>query len=164
MGPAYRVDPQILDHVDYTMLHRPRPPRRDAKTATQWRRCWRLHNQTLCNTVSRSRVERRPRSIACVSKKTCADLRPSSCSREKNSHSALSLEEAPSSVNISLATRWMRMPAHCAPSLLPGLATCRSTAIMRSSFSSTALKDTSFKRLRISDAERGDPSRSTGLI
>src|SRR6202011_1637457 len=71
--------------------------------------------QTFCNKASRSRVERRPRSNACVSKKTCADLRPSSCSREKNSHSALSLEDAPSSVNISLATRWMRMPAHCAP-------------------------------------------------
>jgi hypothetical protein len=40
--------------------------------------------------------------------------------REKNSHSALSLEEAPSSVSISLAMRWMRMPAHCAPSRWPG--------------------------------------------
>ena len=37
-------------------------------------------------------------------------------------------------------------------------------AIMRSSFSRTALKDTSFSRLRISEAERGDFSRSTGLI
>jgi len=80
-------------------------------------------------------VERRPRSDACASKKACADLRPSSCSKEKNSHSALSLEEAPSSVIISLATRWIRMPAHWAPSLLPGFATFRSTAIMRSSFS-----------------------------
>ena len=97
-------------------------------------------------------------------KKTCADLRPSSCSREKNSHSALSLEEAPSSVSISLAMRWMRMPAHCAPSRSPGSAACRSKAIMRSSFSRTALKDTSFSRLRISEAERGDLSRSTGLI
>jgi hypothetical protein len=35
---------------------------------------------------------------------------------------------------------------------------------MRSSFSRTALKDTSFSRLRISEAERGDLSRSTGLI
>src|SRR6202043_209633 len=80
--------------------------------------------QTFCNNTSRSRVERHPRSNACVSKKTCADLRPSSCSREKNAHSALSLEDAPSPVNISLAMRWIRMPAHCAPSLLPGLATC----------------------------------------
>jgi signal transduction histidine kinase len=39
-------------------------------------------------------VERRPRSDAWLSKKTCADLRPSSRSKQKNSHSALSLEEA----------------------------------------------------------------------
>ena len=56
-------------------------------------------------------MERRPRSDAWFFKKTCADLRPSSRSREKNSHSALSLEEAPSSVSISLAIRWIRMPA-----------------------------------------------------
>src|SRR6476646_10675493 len=46
------------------------------------------------NKTSRSKVERRPRSDAWLSKKTCADLRPSSRSKEKNSHSALSLEEA----------------------------------------------------------------------
>jgi hypothetical protein len=33
--------------------------------------------QTFCNNTSRSRVERRPRSNACVSKKTCADLQVS---------------------------------------------------------------------------------------
>jgi hypothetical protein len=33
-----------------------------------------------------------------------------------------------------------------------------------SSFRRTALKETSFSRLRISNAERGDRSRSTGLI
>jgi hypothetical protein len=36
-----------------------------------------------------------------------------------------------------------------------------SKAIMRSSFSRTALKDTSFSRLRISEAERGDPPQDT---
>src|SRR6185369_11255572 len=121
-------------------------------------------HQICSNKTSRSKVERRPRSDAWLSKKTCADVRPSSRSKEKNSHSALSLEEAPSSVSTSLAMRWTRMPAHCAPSLLPGSATCRSKAIMRSSFSRTALKDTSFSRLRISEAERGEFSRSTGLI
>ena len=60
---------------------------------------------------------------------------------------------------MSLAMRWMRMPAQCAPSPLPGSATCRSSAIMRSSFSSTALKETSFRRLRMSraDARRARP-------
>ena len=48
------------------------------------------------------------------------------------------------------------MPARCAPSLLPGSATCRSN-----SFSRTALKDTSFSRLRIFEAERGDPPQDT---
>jgi hypothetical protein len=38
---------------------------------------------------------------------------------------------------------------------------CRSKAIMRSSFSRTALKDTSFSRLGISEAERGDPPQDT---
>src|SRR5262245_3807303 len=37
-------------------------------------------------------------------------------------------------------------------------------AIMRSSFSSTALNETSLSRLRMSRAERGKPCRSTGLI
>ena len=58
----------------------------------------------------------------------------------------------------------MRMPAHCAPSLFPASATCRSKAIMRSSFSSTELNETSFRRLRISRAERGGVGRSIGLI
>jgi hypothetical protein len=49
-----------------------------------------------------------------------------------------------------------RMPARCAPSLLPGSATCRGN-----SFSRTALKDSSFSRLRISEAERGDPPQDT---
>ena len=61
-------------------------------------------------------------------------------------------------------TRWTRIPAHRAPSLLPQSTTCRSRAIMRSSFRATALKDTSFKRSRISEAERGTPSRSIGFI
>jgi hypothetical protein len=40
--------------------------------------------------------------------------------------------------------------------LLPGSATCRGN-----SFSRTALKDSSFSRLRISEAERGDPPQDT---
>ena len=36
-----------------------------------------------------------------------------------------------------------------------------SKAIMRNSFSRTALKNTSFSRLRISEAERGDPPQDT---
>ena len=35
---------------------------------------------------------------------------------------------------------------------------------MRNSFKSTALKETSFSRLRMSRAVRGVPGRSTGLI
>ena len=50
--------------------------------------------QICSNKTSRSKVERRPRSDAWFSKKTCADFRPSSYRREKNSHSALSLENA----------------------------------------------------------------------
>ena len=65
---------------------------------------------------------------------------------------------------ISLRTRWMRILAHIAPSQLPGSATWRSNAIMRNSFSSTALNDTSFRRLRMSRAELGVPGLSTGLI
>ena len=72
-------------------------------------------------------------------------------------------------VIIGLAMRWMRIPAHRAISRSAGFAACRSTAacrriaIMRSSFSSVALKDTSLTRLMISRALRGVPGRSTGL-
>src|SRR5262249_20257770 len=45
------------------------------------------HAQILSNKTSRSKVECRPKSDACVSKKTCADFRPSACRTEKNSHS-----------------------------------------------------------------------------
>jgi hypothetical protein len=48
--------------------------------------------------------------------------------------------------------------------VFPGSAICRSSAIMRSSFSSTALKETSFSRFRIRRALRGVPGRSTGLM
>jgi hypothetical protein len=51
---------------------------------------------------------------------------------------------------ISLATRWMRPPAHNAPSQSRLSTTCRSSAIIRSSFSRTALKETSLTRLRMS--------------
>jgi hypothetical protein len=71
------------------------------------------------------RLERRPRSTACASKGLRGPS-PLIVQQGENSHSALSLEEAPSSVIISLATRWIRMPAHYAPSLLPGFATFRS--------------------------------------
>ena len=60
--------------------------------------------------------------------------------------------------------RWMRILAHSAPSPVPGSATCRSSAIMRSSFSSGALNATSFRRLWISRAVFGVPGRSIGLI
>ena len=59
---------------------------------------------------------------------------------------------------------WTRMRAHRAPSLWPGSATCRIIAIMRSSFRSTELNETSLSRLRISRALLGVPARSTGLI
>jgi hypothetical protein len=38
----------------------------------------------------------------------------------------LTFEEEPSSVKAWLATRWIRIPAHSAPSQSPGFATCRS--------------------------------------
>jgi hypothetical protein len=47
---------------------------------------------------------------------------------------------------------------------LPGSATRRSSAIMRSSFRVTALKEISFNRLRMSRAVRGVPGRSIGLM
>ena len=51
-----------------------------------------------------------------------------------------------------------------APSPEPESASrCRS-AIIRSSFSNTALKETSLRRFRMSRAFRGVPGRSTGLI
>ena len=56
------------------------------------------------------------------------------------------------------------MPAQRAPSPDPASATWRSNAIIRSSFISVALKDTSFRRLRISAAVRGVLRRTTGLI
>ena len=65
---------------------------------------------------------------------------------------------------VALEMRWMRILAHFSPSSLLGLATCRSNAIMRSSFSRTALNATSLRRLSISLAARGVPLRSTGLI
>jgi hypothetical protein len=64
---------------------------------------------------------------------------------------------------VALEMRWMRILAQRAPSLLPGSETCRSTAIMRSSLSKVALKETSLTRLMMSRAERGVPGRSTGL-
>ena len=48
---------------------------------------------------------------------------------------------------MSLAIRCTRMPAQLAPSDLSGCETCRSSAIMRSSFSSTALNDTSLSAI-----------------
>ena len=60
--------------------------------------------------------------------------------------------------------RCIRIPAQRAPSPLPASTTWRSTAIIRSSFSSTALNETSFIRLAISRAVRGGSGRSTGLI
>ena len=60
--------------------------------------------------------------------------------------------------------RCVRIPAQRAPSLDPGSAAWRRRAIMRSSFISAALKDTSFRRLRISLADRGVTGRSRGLI
>ena len=55
-------------------------------------------------------------------------------------------------------------PAQRAPSPLPASTTWRSTAIIRSSLSSTALNETSFIRLAISRAVRGGSGRSAGLI
>ena len=51
---------------------------------------------------------------------------------------------------VALEMRWMRMPAQRAPSLLPGSETWRRTAIMRSSLSNVALKDTSLTRFTMS--------------
>jgi hypothetical protein len=82
---------------------------------------------------------------------------------QKNSHSALSFEEGPRSVIMALAMRWMRIPAQRAPSQSPVSATCRRTAINRSSFSNGELNEISFKRSIISRAERGVPGRSTGF-
>ena len=62
--------------------------------------------------------------MACVSRKICADFRPSSRNIKKNAHSAFNFEEAPSLVRILFETRWTRIPAHRAPSLLPQSATC----------------------------------------
>ena len=56
------------------------------------------------------------------------------------------------------------MRDQCATSLSSAEATWRSSAIMRSSFSSTALNDTSFRRFRMSRADCGTPGRSTGLM
>jgi hypothetical protein len=61
--------------------------------------------QICCNKSSTLSVERCPMSVACVVRKASADLRPSSRKRVKNAHSALSFEDAPSSVNISLPIR-----------------------------------------------------------
>ena len=58
---------------------------------------------------------------------------------------------------------WMRMPAQAAPSVLPGSATWRSSAIIFSSLSVTALNATSLTRSRISRAVRGVPGRSIGI-
>ena len=90
--------------------------------------------------------------------------RPRSRSMVRKSHSALSLEESRARPCSSLRTRWMRMPAQAAPSPLPGSATWRSSAIIRSSLIVAELNEISLRRLRISRAERGVPGRSTGLI
>src|SRR5258708_6961070 len=61
-------------------------------------------HQTPSNKMSRSSPERRPRSFAWCSRKACAERRPSSRSRQKKSHSAISLEEALNFVRISFGT------------------------------------------------------------
>ena len=48
---------------------------------------------TPCSSRSRSRDERWPRSCPCAARKSSAERRPSSRSMQRNSHSALSLEE-----------------------------------------------------------------------
>ena len=65
---------------------------------------------------------------------------------------------------MSLLIMWTRMRDQCPASPSAAAATCRNSAIMRSSFSSTALNETSFSRLRISRAERGILGCSTGLM
>jgi hypothetical protein len=76
----------------------------------------------------------------------------------------LSFDVEPSWTIISLRIMCMRMRAQWATSVSSGEATLRSSATMRSSFSSTALNDTSFSLFRMSRAERGMPGRSTGLM
>src|SRR6476619_4905556 len=116
------------------------------------------------NNTSRSNEERCPRSCPFAFRKASAEKRPWSRSMLRKSHSALTFEEEPSSVKASLATRWIRIPAHSAPSQSPGFAICRSRAIIRNSFSRTLLKETSLRRFRMSRAVRGLSGRSTGLI
>ena len=58
-----------------------------------------------------SSVERLPRSIACASRNVCAAFLPSSRRKEKNGHSALSFEDAPSLVRIVFSTWCMRICA-----------------------------------------------------
>ena len=103
-------------------------------------------------------------SARCSWPKAAAVRRPSSRSMVRNAHSALSLDDSPRSFIIALWMRWMRMRAQRAPSPWPASTTCRSTAIIRSSLSSTALNETSFIRLAMSRAVRGVSVRATGLI
>ena len=65
---------------------------------------------------------------------------------------------------MSVMIRCVRIFDHLAPSPVPGSATWRISAIMRSSFIKVALNDTSFNRFKISLAVRGVPGRSRGLI
>ena len=121
-------------------------------------------HHTPANRLSTSKEDRRPRSAPCDDRKAWAELRPRSRKRQRNGHSAFSFDDAPKSASSSVVMRCTRMPAHRAPSALPASATCRSSAIMRSSLSSAVLNETSFTRLRMSRAERGSSRRSTGLI
>src|SRR4029077_15754481 len=121
------------------------------------------HGQTCSSRTSRSIEERLPIFFRLASRKESAERRPSSRNMHRKSHSALSLEDAPSVARSGLAIRWMRISAHCAPPLFPGSATFRNSAIIRSSFRSAELNETSFNRSRMSRAERGVPGRSTGL-
>ncbi len=98
------------------------------------------------------------RSNACRCRRhSPAGIRPPPCGPRRAAwrgiptrHSAS--RNTPSVPMISLRTRCTRICAQRAPSLSPESATWRSSAIMRSSFSSTALNETSFSRLRMSRA------------
>ena len=113
--------------------------------------------QTPSSSTSRSKEERRPRSRRASSRNASRRAAPLVAQHAQEVPFGVELrgiaeidhDVARDAVNAHAGPR--------APSLSPGSATCRSSAIMRSSFSRTALKETSLRRLRMSRAERGVP-------
>src|SRR5215472_1718008 len=105
--------------------------------------------QHSASSTSMSAVERRPRSSAWALRNSLAACRPSSRNIVTNPHSALSFDEAPNLASASVMIRCVRICAQRAPSPVPGSATWRNRAIMRSSFISGELKEISLSRLRM---------------